>query len=255
MRFVVVLMILAAAGCGEIEPDPVLDEEGEEIPVPGPFDTYLDVESVNPPAGLIAPDSPIEIRFSTWLEDDVLLNAGMMSMASGGIRTGGYVRWVMTTRSLVWTPYGTTEPGLRYSLSIDTARLRSVTGAPPALSTLPTYKVSSVGERLPTIDLSPVRWPEVDALFQARCSSCHSDPNWQLNPLRRDTLVGVESEQVDRFLVRPGDAADSYLLEKLLPAYPRRELTIQPPPWSGLDPLSEDEILLVERWIIAGAPP
>lgn len=248
-------MLVALASCGEIEPDPPVDEDGDVIPLPGPYDTFLDIEDVQPAPGLIAPDSPIEIRFQTWLDDDRIINAAAAALASGGVRTGGYARYVMTRRSLYWTPYGESIPGLRYALTLDQQRIWSVTGAPPDFSTLPTYRIATDGERLPLLDLSPVRWARVDAILEANCRSCHSDPRWQLNPLTRESLLGAPSEQVDRLLVRPGDAADSYLMEKIIPNYPRRQYTVQPPPWSGLSPLPEDEILTIERWIIAGAPP
>jgi hypothetical protein len=215
----------------------------------------LTVESFNPPTGRITPDSPIAIRFDTWIEDDLLLNAATGQLASGGIRTGGYSQWVMTERTLYWTPYGESVLGLRYVFNIAQGELVSVTGSPAKLSALPSYRVTSDGKSILAPDLSEVRWPEVKKILEANCSSCHGDPQWKLNPLSRNSLIGVRSEQVDRFLVRPGDAADSYLMEKIIPNYPRRQGTVQPPPWSGLSPLSKDEILRVERWILAGAPP
>jgi hypothetical protein len=69
--------------------------------------------------------------------------------------------------------------------------------------------------------MSEVRWPEVDRILEANCRSCHADPQWRLNPLTRESMLGVRAEQVSRFLVRPGDPADSYLMEKILPSYPR----------------------------------
>lgn len=87
---------------------------------------------------------------------------------------------------------------------------------------------------------------EVAPIFAQRCTGelCHVAPT-------RAALVGVPSTECcgSRLLVVPGDAARSYLLDKLtdhdLCAGGRMPL--------GADPLPDADVLAVRRWICAGA--
>lgn len=102
-------------------------------------------------------------------------------------------------------------------------------------------------------ELPSPSWQEVSPLIEERCAGCHRDEQWGLNPLTYDSLLGAKSTQTDQFLVRAGDPQDSYLMRKILPDYPEREFTVQPPPWSDVERLDRQELLLIEGWIAAGA--
>lgn len=77
--------------------------------------------------------------------------------------------------------------------------------------------------------------------------------NWGLNPLTRESMIGKRSDAGDEMLIVPFDPADSYVLQKLLPDYWTIRWDVQPPAWSGAEPLSERELRLVESWIRQGA--
>lgn len=244
------LIALLIAGCGSIDPPPPTDEDGNEIIEPGPFDTYLGIEADYPDEVGVRPI--IRLRVDGYIDEDELLDFGIVSLASAGITETGRVRWIMSTRTLEFRPFSELVPGLRYTPRIDGSRVFSVTGAPLADVSLPPVLV--VDE--PADDDPPtpaVRWPEVDRLLEAKCRSCHADPQWQLNPLTRESMIGQQSKQVFQPLVLPFDPGDSYLMRKVIADFPVRRFTVQPPPWSDLEPLTQAEVALLETWIRGGA--
>ena len=256
-RLVWLGLVAVTAGCVPIEEPPLLDETGEPIPIPQAYDRWLQVVEVLPEASVVSPEASFTLIFNAYLQDDALLDYATVFLSSGGLRAYGAVRHVVSRRALVFEPYGPLEPGLVWSLHVDPTRLQSVTGAPASIGPLPEFRVEEeVEEPTPALPLlaPPSRWPRVEAIFARKCFNCHRDPSWGLNPLRPETLIGERSEQVDRYLVRPFDAADSYLLHKVLPDFPLRRFTVQPPPWSGAERLTPAELLVVEGWIDAGAP-
>lgn len=91
-------------------------------------------------------------------------------------------------------------------------------------------------------------WTEIGALFEERCTICHSGDAAPLG-LRLDTLdYALEGSENGKVLV-PGDPAGSELVKRLKgESQPRMPLT--GPPF-----LDEAQIAIVERWIAAGMPP
>ena len=97
------------------------------------------------------------------------------------------------------------------------------------------------------------------SVFQASCASigCHGSsvtPQAGLElssaSVSEANLINVDSTQVDKLRLAPGDPDASYLLDKLL----GRNLapgTLQQPPVGG--PLCDPMIQAVEEWIAAGA--
>jgi hypothetical protein len=97
------------------------------------------------------------------------------------------------------------------------------------------------------------------SVFQASCafSACHGSNGLPQAGLELSSasvseanLIDVDSTQVDKLRVAPGDPDASYLVDKLL----GRNLapgTLQQPPVGG--PLCDPKIQAVEEWIAAGA--
>jgi len=90
---------------------------------------------------------------------------------------------------------------------------------------------------------------EILPLMKRYCWDCHSNETEVKGNLALDDLEEVRLYQIGKYnIIRPGNAAESNFLERLkLPAghndfMPRRG-----------DPLPEDEIDLIERWIERGA--
>lgn len=252
MRHAALPLLLCLAACGPIDPEPPTDDEGVPIPTPGPFDDWLEVEEVTPDGGEVGLRPTIRVRFDTFIEDDELIDFSAVSLQSAGLRVTGRVTWEMTTRTLVFRPLRDLVPGLQYTLSLAPDYLESVTGAPFRSSDLPKFEAVEGGGSAadPEIDSS---WDAVDTIFERKCRSCHADPQWQLNPLTRASMIGQPSAQTDQLVVLPFDPADSYLMHKILPDYPIRRFTVQPPPWSHAEPLTDVERRLVEAWIRNGA--
>jgi hypothetical protein len=243
--------MLLLASCGPIDPGPPLDEDGNEIIRPGAFDSYLGIQADYAETQGVRP--ALRFIFDAFVEEDELVDFGVVVVASAGIVNGGRVTWHVSTRTMTFRPFSNLVSGLEYKPQFDASRLFSVTGAPLGPVNLPTFVVD---ETVTTEEPPPpplVGWAEIDDLFEAKCRSCHAEPSWQLNPLTYDSLIGRRSAQVDRMMVVPFDPADSYLLHKCIPDYPTRRFTVQPPPWSDAEPLSEQELFMLERWISTGA--
>ncbi len=244
------LTIAIVAACGPVDPAPV-----DDVPErPGPYDRFLEVIDVSPGEGDIPERPTLRIRFNDYLDDDELLDYSIVSLQSGGLRAAGRVDYEMTTRTLVFEPFGPLEHGLTYQVVVRGDFLRSVTGAPLATANLPRLRVDRSAESAtPGLALPSAGWDRVDAIFEAKCRSCHSDPQWALDPLTRDSMIGRPSEQTGIPLVTPFDPDESYLMRKILHDYPLRRFTVQPPPWSGATALTVEETLVVETWIRNGA--
>jgi hypothetical protein len=250
---VAIACLFFCVGCGPIDPPQPTDDDGNPIQRPGPFDTWLEVASVTPGGPTVSTRPIVRFQFETWIDDDALVDYAVVTLRSAGLTARGRVRWEMTTRTLVFEPFGELVEGLRYTPQLDGDLLESVTGAPFRQTELDGWVVDASVEPDEDEPATAPTWEAIDTLFEQKCRSCHADPQWGLNPLTRASLVGTRSEQDDRFLVVPFDAADSYLMHKILPEYPVRQFTVQPPPWSDAEPLTRAERLTIELWIANGA--
>lgn len=85
-------------------------------------------------------------------------------------------------------------------------------------------------------------------ILQSRCVLCHSGPQAPLG-LALDSLEQLLAGSRRGPVVRAGDPAGSELLKRL------KGLSLPRMPLSGPPFLSEAEIALFERWIVAGLPP
>ncbi|MBA2663251.1 MAG: hypothetical protein H0U74_13240 [Bradymonadaceae bacterium] len=245
-----------ALGCGgSIEPEGPVDADGEPIALPGAYETWLQIRRMTPGAGAISAQPMLELEFTDYLNPDTYLSFNLVALQSGGIVARGDAEYIMSTKTVRWTPRRALEPGFHYTVLLAAEDVRSVTASPLLLSPdSPRYVVDETLNPTPHPTRPEGRWAQVEAIFEARCASCHRDPQWQLNPLTFESLVGKRSAQSEHLVVRPYDAPASYLMHKILPDYPLRRFTVQPPPWApDNDPLSREELQLVESWIRFGA--
>lgn len=245
---------LAASACTRIEQPQPVDDQGEPIEVPEPYDRWLQIESVAPSPGEVSLRPSIAVSFSDYIDDDSFRSYAFASASSGGLTAFGGARYIMTDKTVVWQPWNALEPGLRYRFA-PTGDVVSATGSPLILPPkLPVFVPRSDVAPTPATELPDARWQDVAPIFEARCAGCHDDPDAQLPALTYDGLVGVQSSQTDLALVRPADPADSYLMRKLLWDYADIEFTHQPPPWSaGSEELPRGDLLTIEGWIAHGA--
>ncbi len=249
-----VALLWSLPSCGPIEEEPLLDSEGEPFALPGPYDQWLTFSSVTP-EDEISLRPTMAVEFNAYLDADTFNSYGALRFQSGDILEWGRVQYRMTRKTILFRPNRDLEGNLNYILRWTADDLRSVTGAPlHPYAMLPTFDTNAELEATPPLDRPTVSWEEVEELFDGHCNFCHADPGWQLPSLERDELIGQRSRQVDAWLVEPFHPERSYLMHKILPDYPVRRFTEQPPPWSGAEPLSLDEIERIEHWIAAGAP-
>lgn len=255
-----------ATGCGLLETtDPEAaardsedsDDSGDEERRPEPWDDWLAPESIAPDGETLSPRPTLQLRFNAYLQDDAFRTYNVASLRSGGLAWGGWTDYSMVDKTLLWTARGRLPAGLEVKLRLS-ENLESVTGAPlRARKNVANWRISAdAPEESGELPRRPTpRWPHIRAIFEERCTGCHGDPQWGLNPLTYEALVGGRSDQVDALLVRPFDAPDSYLMHKLLWDYPVRRFQPQPPPWSqkGTE-LPKEQLRMIEAWIDAGAP-
>jgi hypothetical protein len=259
--FVWLALAVGQTSCVPIEPDPPVDQNGDPIELLDPADRWLRVVATSPSPGPVGLRPTFAFEFNDYLDDDSFRSFGFAALSSGGIRANGRAFYRMTDKTVVWRPNRSLVPGLIYTLTLSND-LHSATGAPflqaPAGQLPPSARryipTDDGSNETPSYDLPDVSWAAVEPIIEARCASCHADPQWGLNPLSFESLVGARSAQTDLYLVRPGDPADSYLMRKLLWDYPDIEFVPQPPPWSpGAEELPREELLLFEGWIAHGA--
>ena len=243
---------LVAAGCGL--PGDTGQPDADAPPRPGPFDHWLEIEAIAPTTDSLSTEPTIYVEFNDYIEDDTFRTYDAGSLHSGGLSWGGWTDYVMTDKRLVWTARSSLPAGLdvTFRLADD---FESVTGSPLREHTdLAKWRTAAHPPASNTNPLPSPTWSDVDAIFESHCTRCHGDPDWQLNPLTPDSLVGEHSTQVDRLLVRPYDPADSYLMQKLLWDYPLIRNSPQPPPWAGGEELPRRDLIVIEQWIANGAP-
>ena len=94
--------------------------------------------------------------------------------------------------------------------------------------------------------ISPV-WADVSAIFKERCVMCHSKVAGASKGLRLDDYDAVLAGSERGAVLVSGNAISSELVRRL-----RGESTPRMPFLSR--PLPEDQIALIEDWIVAGMP-
>lgn len=246
-------IVVGLSACAPFEPQAPEDND-DERDAPAPGDDWLYFESVEP-GDDISTRPTIEINVNAYLDPGSFNSYGTFRLRSGGFSHSGRTDYWMTRRQLRFRPNTALEPDLSYALDLTADDLRSITDAPlHELAILPRLRTDEQLEDTEPLRRPEVSWEEVEAIFDAHCNDCHSDPDWMLPDLTRDSMVATKSEQVDARLVEPLFPSRSYLMHKILPDYPLRQKAVQPPPWSDVDPLSFEDIERIEHWIANGAP-
>lgn len=243
-------------GCGPIERPVPVDEEGEEVAVPAPGESWLELLEQRP-VGETSVRPVVELVFDQYLDRNTFTSYGAISVSSGGGLTQfGETSYWMTRKTLRFTPRSDLEAGLVYQINLSGGEgLRSVVGSPLIPGTvLGEFRTSAEVEgEGSSLARRVVERGEIERILEAKCQGCHGDQRWGLPEMEVGSLWRTRSEQVDLFLVEPYAPERSYLMHKILPDYPERRFTVQPPPWSEVGPLSLEEVELIEHWIASGA--
>lgn len=90
-------------------------------------------------------------------------------------------------------------------------------------------------------------------IFAEKCNKCHTDEDGKdaKGGLALNNLPDMEEVYVGKYTtMRPGDPDESVLLDHI--SDPNSDDTM-PPPGKG-DRMTDEEILLVRNWLLAGAP-
>jgi hypothetical protein len=215
--------------------------------------------SENPFAAHLLPDGEdvsqrpeFRLVFSDYLNED-LLEGDALTVVSGGISFSGQMRYEFVGRNLVWRAEEDLPVGVDVRVVVMQDRLRSVLGEIPVLEPERVFHVRAGQASEIAPDPVVATWADVDLVLERKCRSCHADPSWRLGDLSYGSLISKHASQRDLLLVKPYDPTHSYLLHKVIPDYPVRRFSVQPPPWSGGTPVTESELKLMEGWIRSGA--
>jgi hypothetical protein len=116
----------------------------------------------------------------------------------------------------------------------------------------------AAGLALAVTDGAPSYAADVEPILVAACSECHGGdkPKKGLDlslGKGHAALVGRPSQEVDLPLVKPGDPAGSYLWHKL--SHTQTEGKGMPRGMFSSSKLPQEQLDLIERWIVAGAQP
>lgn len=267
----IVLCALLLPGCIiEREPPEEEEEPAEAPPVVPRYSRPLRVVEVFPPPDTqgVARNTTLYVSFDQYLDADRLLYFDTFRLRSGGLRASEVSSYEMVDKRVVARLTAALDPSLIYTLELNPDVLRSVEGSPYLGE--PELAVYLTGEDF--LDLveaePPPTWTEdIEPLIERGCSCHRMDPlpedSFRIPWLGYDQIVGQPSwERPELRIVEPFDPPRSVLMHKLLEDYPVRVGTAMPPPWANTvaldfevraEPLSRDELRLVERWIRTGA--
>lgn len=193
------------------------------------------------------------LTFNTYVDPAPLTYWNTLSLTSGGVTAFGPTSYRMVDRQIVLRTTRNMEPDFTYQLAVNSEVLQSVTGRPYAGPPVFTYQTGEALEEAPaTPEAYPV-WADVEPIF-ATCNRCHADPEWKLDELNVEQMVGRPSRQATNLhIVEAYQPWKSYLMHKILWDYPVREQSPQPPAWAGYQQLSIEQQRLIEAWILGGA--
>ena len=181
---------------------------------------------------------------------------GAFRFRAGQVTAQADVVWVATRRVIVVQPFQALRSDLSWTLeSGDTAVWardgREVRLAENGFSLTRTAVLPQVPDPRPSVAPSA---DTVAATLRSRCGSCHTDDG-VLTPLDLQSLFAFSQHSGGLQLVRPFRPEASVLLHRILPDYPLDGAQQHmPPPWSGMPPLSDEEVRQIEAWILLGAP-
>lgn len=96
-------------------------------------------------------------------------------------------------------------------------------------------------------DAPPPSWRDVSAIFEKRCVMCHSAIAGASRGLRLDDYAALLVGSDRGAVLVPGNAASSELIRRL------RGQSTPRMPFLGRA-LPDDQIALIERWVVAGMP-
>lgn len=254
------LFVLAClAGCGSIEPEGPVDDKGKPIPIPPAGEQWLLIQNISPKLDSteISTRPTFEITFNQYIDEESYLSYNVASIDTGGQRNFGRAQYIMTRNLIRWTPYRALRPDFEYEFKIILGGVRSISEAPLWPEKPKAFFITrdEPQEDDWDLDMRSRTWSDVEAIFDKHCNRCHGDAQWGLPELTWAVLTQTQSTQLPRPLVRPYSPSNSYLMHKILPDYPDRLNTVQPPPWDeDSQTLTEAEIWTIEKWIKDGAP-
>ena len=90
----------------------------------------------------------------------------------------------------------------------------------------------------------------IKPIFAAKCERCHGAEKQKGDYTLIDREIALEGGESELAAIVPGKPTKSFLVELI--TMPKDEDEVMPP--AGKEPLTDEEIGLIIRWIAAGAP-
>ena len=246
-RLLLVPLILLGGCTYEGDPDPRSDQTS---------DTFKIVQYLPSPGQTgVSRATHVDLIFNVP-PDSAHVSSAYLRLFSGLYETMGTQKVDLLLRRIRFTPTSSMRAELRYQFFVS-ARLRGLNGAGLEDNIFFDFTTGTGNQPPPAAKQPPVTARDVQALWGARCTSCHGS---SAPPARVDlsspaaalrSLAGVPSTGGDRPRVVPGDHAGSYLMLKLLDS---SKITSFPMPPTGPG-LSDQQLRQVADWIDGGALP
>ncbi len=190
-------------------------------------------------------DAPIRLRFEQYLFDSPSQGLGI-ELVSGDRNAAVSVAYDPVDRALVLQPDRELRVGLGYVLRVPADSVFGFGGERLAEDLEIDFRAG------PRVDYTPR--PPVDfelhllPKLEASCY-CHGEDAWP--PLDPATWVGQAARrQPERSLVVPGEALQSYLIQRVLADYPG----VRGAPMPTEAPLDAETLKALVSWVEAGAP-
>ncbi len=231
--------------------------EGDPDPRPPTTNTALEIVTYAPAPGAtgVSRAAHIDLVFNAP-PDGALVSSSHLRLFSGLYETIGTHKVDLLARRIRFSPTATLRGELRYEFYVS-ARIRGINGATLADNVFFDFTTGSGTQAPPAATPPAVTAKDVQAIWAARCISCHGA---KAPPARVDlsttaaalrSLEGVPSMGASRPRVVPGDHARSYLMLKLLD---QGGITGFRMPPSG-PALTAKQLRQVADWIDGGALP
>jgi len=203
------------------------------------------------------PNNPrLFLRFDRYLDPFAERAATALRLASGKRRVPLRTRWDPVELAVVADPYWRLTSGVAWVLTLDDPSLLvDFRGRTPVEPVEARFFVSAA-RRVPPA--APSDWAATarDALRESGCTSCHFEGSGVPGLDLTDAPALVHRDAVliaDRELIVPGSANRSYLLHKVLAAYPDRLGEEMPPTDAAgapFDPGARQDLLrALKGWI------
>lgn len=161
-------------------------------------------------------DLPIEVRFDRYL-DPTAINESDVVVTSGEVGVTVDLGYDPVSKALIIEPAGNLRVGVAYVVRVRAGEVRGIDGSLLAEDWVLHFTAGSLRNPEPP---APVSFADLEPVFAERCG-CHGPAPSAFPALTPADLIDQPAaRQPGRTLVVPGRPMSSYLVQRVLEAYP-----------------------------------